>query len=406
IRTRKPLVINRDIERWKVELGSKLIGDPNATETPEQSYVGVPILKSDEVLGVVTLYAEREDAFDDSAVHLLMTVGSSMGVALENARLFAETQRLLKETEQRAAELALINSVQRGLAAELDFRAIIDLVGDKLREVFATPDLGILWYEENARLLHYMYVYEHGVRISVAPQPPTPGGNFETIRRTRQPIVYNTLEEMRQHNIRAVPGTDQSLSLISVPVISGDRVLGLINMENYEREHAYGEAATRLLTTIAGSLGNALENARLFDETQRLLKETEQRAAELGVINSVQQGMAEHLEFQNIVDMVGDKLRDVFDTGDMSIRWYEEKTNLSHYLYVYEHGKRLSIAPTTPMPGGLFETLRRTRRPVVLNNAADLARMPGGTVPGTDSSKSSIAVPVISGDRVLGNIMI
>ena len=45
-----------------------------------------------------------------------------MGVALENARLFDETQRLLKETEQRAAELAIINSVQQALAAELDMQ--------------------------------------------------------------------------------------------------------------------------------------------------------------------------------------------------------------------------------------------------------------------------------------------
>ncbi len=61
-----------------------------------------------------------------------------MGVALENARLFDETQRLLKETEQRNAELAVINSVQQGMAAELDFQAIVDLVGDKMREMFRT----------------------------------------------------------------------------------------------------------------------------------------------------------------------------------------------------------------------------------------------------------------------------
>ena len=64
-----------------------------------------------------------------------------MSVALENARLFDETQRLFKETEQRAAELAIINSVQEGLAAELDFQAIVDLVGDKIREMFAPSDM-------------------------------------------------------------------------------------------------------------------------------------------------------------------------------------------------------------------------------------------------------------------------
>ena len=56
-----------------------------------------------------------------------------MGVALENARLFGETKRLLTETEERAAELAIINSVQQGLAAELDMQAMYELVGDKIQ---------------------------------------------------------------------------------------------------------------------------------------------------------------------------------------------------------------------------------------------------------------------------------
>ena len=49
-----------------------------------------------------------------------------MSVALENARLFDETQRLLKDTDERAAELAIINSVQEGLASKLEMQAIYD----------------------------------------------------------------------------------------------------------------------------------------------------------------------------------------------------------------------------------------------------------------------------------------
>jgi hypothetical protein len=85
-------------------------------------------------------------------------------------------------------------------------------------------------------------------------------------------------------------------------------------------------------------MGIALENARLFDETQRLLKETEQRAAELAVINSVQHGIAGSLDFQGIVDLVGDKLRDVLRTGDISIRWFELDADRMIRLYDYEHG--------------------------------------------------------------------
>ena len=65
----------------------------------------------------------KEHAFDQNNLRLLVTLTNSMTVALENARLFDETQRLLKETEQRAAELAIINSVQQGLASKLDFQS-------------------------------------------------------------------------------------------------------------------------------------------------------------------------------------------------------------------------------------------------------------------------------------------
>ena len=61
---------------------------------------------------------KTENAFSESDVRLLETLANSMSVALENARLFDETTRLLKETEQRTAELAVINSVQEGLARE------------------------------------------------------------------------------------------------------------------------------------------------------------------------------------------------------------------------------------------------------------------------------------------------
>src|SRR6202035_2827607 len=129
----------------------------------------------------------------------------------------------------------------------------------------------------------------------------------------------------------------------------------------------------RLLQTLAASMGVALENARLFDETQHLLKETEQRAAELAVINRIQEGMAAELDFQAIVDLVGDKLREVFQTSDIGIRWYDPKANLNHFLYQYEHGVRLIQPPRTPSPGAL--KLVQTRQPVVANNPAEYAAL-------------------------------
>src|SRR5262249_5458344 len=181
-------------------------------------------------------------------------------------------------------------------------QAIIDLVGDKLREVFATGDIGIAWWDERTNLVHYLYAFEHGVRLDIPPSPLHPDRPMARAIRNRELQLANTRAAQRAMGLGdAAPGTDLSLAIIRVPIVGSDRVLGAIQLENHEREHAFGEAEVRLLTTVAASMGVAWENARLFDETQRLLKETEQRAAELAVINSIQDGMAAELDFQAIV---------------------------------------------------------------------------------------------------------
>ena len=345
----------------------------------EKSAVYVPMVVGERVLGILNLFdMRREHAFTNSDVRLLQTLANSMSVALENARLFDETQRLLKETEQRATELAVINSIQDGMAKELNFQAIIDLVGDKLRNMFGSS-MGIFWLDEPAGLIRFPYAYEHGERLQV---PPLALASIATGRRwyntivARQAVIWHNRDEYRDQEIFLVEGTDMSRSGVLAPIFAGDRLLGILDLENHETENAYGDADVRLLSTVAASMGVALENARLFDETQRLLKETEQRAAELAVINSIQEGMAAELDFQAIVDLVGDKLREVFRTGDIGIRWYDPKTNLNHFLYQYEHGVRMSVPPRPPSPGGREAASRRVQ-PIVVNNPRRAMRRRG-----------------------------
>jgi hypothetical protein len=112
-----------------------------------------------------------------------------------------------------------------------------------------------------------------------------------------------------------------------VPILGGDRVLGAIVMEDYERENAYGESDVRLLSTVAGQHGRRpRECAALRRDAAALFKESEQRAAELAIINSVQEGLAAQLDFQAIIDLVGDKIREIFKTRDMSIALYDKGT--------------------------------------------------------------------------------
>jgi GAF domain-containing protein len=387
IRTRTPLVISENVQARAAQLGATSVGDP-ATENSARSYLGVPILKGDEAVGAIGIYSKNENAFGESNVRLLQTLANAMTVALENARLFDETQRLLKETEQRAAELAIINSVQQALAAELNMQGIYDAVGDKIREIFNQADVGIRIYDPQSNLIHYPYLYEGGQRIAIKTRQLSDKGFARHVISTRETVVVN--EDMKgaaaKYGSSTMPGTQEEKSAVYVPLVGGDQARGLISLVDLEREHAFSASDVRLLQTLANSMSVALENARLFDETQRLFKESEQRATELAVINRIQEGMAAELDFQAIVDLVGDKLREVFRTGDIGIRWYDPKANLNHFLYQYERGVRLSPPPRAPSAGAL--KLMQTRQPVVVNNPAEYAALGFGTTP-TDQSHRS-----------------
>ncbi|HEX4354120.1 MAG TPA: GAF domain-containing protein, partial [Polyangiales bacterium] len=307
---------------------------------PPRSLLAAPIVGSDRVIGLISLQSlERTHAFTEADERMLATVGASMGLALENARLFDETQRLLKETAQRAAELAVVNSVQEGLASKLDMRAIYDLVGDKVRDIFDAQVVLLGTFDHGRDVEVFDYVFENGERLH--PRERAINRTRRELIETRRPIVINDLtpETMAARGGAAVDGTVPPKSVIFAPMLTGQTVGGYISIQNLDRNDAFTNADLRLLQTLASSASIALENARLFDETQHLLEQTEQRAAELAVINSIQHGVSGSLDFQGIIDLVGEKLREVFGTGDIGIRWLDHERREVDYLCEYEHGR-------------------------------------------------------------------
>jgi len=267
------------------------------------------------VKGAISLQnVDREDAFAESDLRVLATVALNVGVALENARLFDETRRLLAETQQRTAELEIINSIQQGLAAQLDMQAIYDLVGDKIRPIFDAQCLLISSYDSVNDLTQFRYWIENGQLFY--PEPAKPGAITREMQQTLRPVLVRTLAEFERYGTRAIAGTAEAKSGIYVPLIVGGGFRGVISLQNVERENAFGEAEVRLITTLANSMSVALENARLFAETQ-------QRAREQEIIASVAQMLASQLDIQRIYESVGDKLRDLFDAQVVTLSIFD-----------------------------------------------------------------------------------
>jgi PAS domain S-box-containing protein len=387
LESREPLVINEDMVTVVEQYGSILVAD---SEMPK-SALFVPLVIGGRATGVVALdNFDREQAFDDADVRLLMTLAGSLSVALENARL-------VHETRQRNAELALINSVQEALAGELEMQAIYDVVGDKIQEIFDAQVVDIGIFDFAAGLTHFPYAIERGVRYPDEPVETERSPITRELLATKAAVVIGDVPARAREQDFPVAQGEPAMSVLAAPLIVGDAVTGRISLQNLDRTNAFTESDARLLTTLASSLSVALENARLVHETR-------QRNAELGLINSVQDALAGELELQAIYDAVGDRIRDVFDAQVVDIAMYNEASGLLEFTYTIERGERLETE-TIPLIG-FRKHVMETREALVIDEPTPeiFERYGNPRVLSGEPTKAGMFVPLILGDRATGVI--
>src|SRR6266480_4013452 len=177
LETREPLMINENLAAEAQRYGSVIVAGEMAKST-----LFVPLVSGGRATGAISLdNLDREHAFTGADQRLLATLAGSLSVALENARL-------VHETRQRNAELALINSVQEAIAGELDPQAIYDALGDQIREVFDAQVVSIRTFDEATGLVHFPYVIERGKRLEGEPMALGAAGFSNHVLTTRESL--------------------------------------------------------------------------------------------------------------------------------------------------------------------------------------------------------------------------
>ena len=191
-----------------------------------------------------------------------------MSVALENAHLLDETQRLLKETEQRAGELLFINLIGQTLTEELDMNTMLERVGDQLREAFNMKNMGIGLYDSKTNIMSTNYVYRDGQRVEVEPFQVNEF-NLRMSRSGRSMVVNRNAEKAWKRTGGISANTESPKSFVLIPLMAGKELVGGITLQDFEREDAFTDLSVSLLETIAANMGTAIQNARLFNEVVR-----------------------------------------------------------------------------------------------------------------------------------------
>jgi GAF domain-containing protein len=213
---------------------------------------------------------------------------------------------------------------------------------------------------------------------------------------TRQPLLVEDVDKWTSERgvTQLIVAGEPIKSAVFVPLFVGARLRGLISIQNVDRTGAFNESDLRLLTTLAGSLSVALENARLVDETR-------QRAAELATINQIGQATASLLDLDELIALAGDEMARTFKADIAYVALYDPQTRLIEFPYHVENGVRETQDPI-PLGEGLTSRIIQSRQPLLLNQAADfeeIRRHGIGTAP-----RSYLGVPIMVGDDAIGAI--
>jgi GAF domain-containing protein len=354
-------------------------GPQGVPRIEQRSCLVAPLQAQGCVLGF--LYADVEGGigrFDASDRELIAMLAAQAAVALDNLQRMQKLERKAQASTaalaERVGELEVIATIQRAVAGRLDFDGIVKMVGDKLREVFGTGDLSLLWWDPDTEMIRTLYNYEHG--LPIPHRPPRKVDADTRLRKfleLRRPVVLNTRAEQTAMGLEPAPGTDWCHSLAVVPVVAGDRILGFIGVQDHEREYAYDAAQVSLLETVASSMGVALENARLVDDIRLALAHQTAAAEVLQVVSS---SMA---DAQPVFEKIIDSCAQLFAAGIMMINLVGED-GLVHLAAI--RGREWTAAGdqyTQDLADQLVERMR-TFYPVALAGTGTAAVIDAGHV--------------------------
>ena len=357
--------------------------------------IGVPLKSDDKMIGVLIVQSyESSIKYTLDDIEILNFVAQHISTALTRARA-------IEETRERNAELQIINSVQEGLASKLEIKAIYELIGEKVRDVFEVQVVDIVNYDPVANLVSMPYSYEKGDRSVITPREPY--GFRQQVIESRAPLLINRnfVEMASKYNNPLLTG-EWPKSALFMPLLVEGNVKSIISIQDLDRENAFSTSDVQLLQTLSNAMSVALENGHLFEETQRLLSETEQRAQELSTVNMVSIALAGELDLNALIQLVGEQIRTVFRADIAFVALLDRENGIINFPYQYgqQHIDPIQLGE------GITSKIIQSGQPLMINRDMDTQRQRMGVKLIGKRARSFLGVPIFVGGEPVGVVSV
>ena len=357
-------------------------------------WMGVPLLFGERLIGMLTLDKLEENFYTSAHAYMAQAFATQAATAIENARLF-ETEQVAREQAEtlRAAALAL--------GSTLSLRQVFELILSELRKVVPYDSCSVQQLDGNTMVIVGGHGFPNldellGNRFDWR-GPDDPAG--EVVRR-REPVIIADVSARFEHFKDETHGRGRVHGWMGVPLLFGERMIGMLTLDKLE-ENFYTSAHAHMAQAFATQAATAIENARLFDETQRLLRITEERAAELGAISKVSQALIAEAELDSTIQLIGSQMREIFNADIVYLALLDPKTNLIHFPYQF--GETFD---TLTFGEGLASKIIQTGEPMLINRNVLERTREIGAVPVGKEALSYLGVPIMTAKGAVGVISV
>jgi GAF domain-containing protein/anti-sigma regulatory factor (Ser/Thr protein kinase) len=353
--------------------------------TGVKSLLMVPMVVRDKVVGLLELMeAGAERAFTPTEINLCQTLANQAAAALDNARLF-------QETETRAREMEALVAVSRAMTT-LELDDVLDSIAEnalqaantEIGSVYLLDEEGEFLVPRSVRGINWEELETASFRLGE--------GTIGQVAETGQPlIVQNTMAE--QAFVPKTGAAQRIQNVLTVPLMVKKRVIGTLEVCNKVGGGELTATDQRLLTAFADQAAIAIENARLYQEISHHLEEVQ-------ILNKVAQATTSTLDFDEVIRRGITALYGVRNFERINILLLEQG---SQELCLHPALSESTILPRRadiriPLGQGVTGRVAATGRPL---RVADVRQDPG-YIAGYPDSRSELAVPLRIGDRVVG----
>jgi transcriptional regulator with GAF, ATPase, and Fis domain len=332
----------------------------------DESILYLPLRLRDQVLGVITVQSPNRHAYSNYHINILRNLASYTAIALDNAQLyemqektiFARTREVLvqkEEIEKAYQNNKLLSEVGQQITSTLNFEEIFDKLYYYVGQVMDAACFGIRLHDPVKKVVDYKYGIERGVKYSsVAQISMDDDDNYSVwcIKNKKEIFLNDNLVEYSKYvkQIKVVTG-DLPHSLIFYPIMIGERVLGVITIQSFEK-FAYKPHHIDILKSLASYIAIALENASLYENMEEKVKERtlevvkqkeeiEKTYENTRLLGQIGKDITSTLSVDEVIEKVYTNINTLMDASVFAIGILKEDQEKLLFTGTMEKGKKL-----------------------------------------------------------------